>query len=129
MKRLLIMAITAAWALALPLIVTSNAARAGAMAPLTCTHVRQEQVWGGGGGDYSRVEWTSNSCGWLTQDRSECRNAQVQTAYFKGGPVKSLYVWSTAACTSTYPQIIKAQDRISTDGGATWSSWVTYWQL
>src|SRR5215472_16223626 len=106
---------------------SAGAAHAAAEIPRTCTHVWESQVLASP--DCSQVRWDSNSCGWGIQDRSKCRNAQVQVAYFKSGVVYSLGVWAGAACSSTYPQIIAAASRYTTDGGKTWSGWLTYWNL
>jgi len=77
-------------------------------------------------GGYSKVEWTSNPCGYLIQDRSYCESAiQSGSANWSySGKVKSTYLWDQADCGISQV-ITTAQERIY--NGSSWSSWHTYW--
>lgn len=115
-------------ALAIPMMIGASPHAHAATMARSCTELHSEQVVAATP-DYSQVKWTTNSCGWLIQDRSKCRNAQVQTIFTYSGKVKAVGLWDRASCTSAYSQIIAAAYRTSSNGGTTWTSWVTYWNL
>ena len=76
-----------------------------------------------GSDDYSKVEWTSNPCGFAIQDQSWC--FEGTGASYDSGIVTRTYLWDQANCTFTYPDIWKAQQRFR--NGGSWSAWKTYW--
>jgi hypothetical protein len=76
-----------------------------------------------GSDDYSKVEWTSNPCGFAIQDRSWCFSGTDQ--FYVSGVVKRTNLWDQASCNFQFPDIYWAQQRFRT--GSTWSAWKTYW--
>ena len=76
-----------------------------------------------GSDDYSKVEWTSNPCGFAIQDRSWCFYSTG--AHFDSGIVTRTNLWDQASCEFRYPDIYWAQQRFR--NGSTWSAWRTYW--
>jgi hypothetical protein len=94
-----------------------------------CTH-----VWTGSGNQAfngtdasSWVEWTSNSCGWSIEERSWC----VSTVTGSGTWETSGVVEETGHKDSTYCpdgyDITRGEERTSSDGGSTWTTYETFW--
>ncbi len=97
-----------------------------ATAALCTSHWNWYVSWPPTGG-YSKVEWTSNACGFTIQDRSYCESAiQSGSANWSySGKVTRTNVWDQADCGITQV-ITTAQQRFY--NGSSWSSWSTYWK-
>jgi hypothetical protein len=79
-------------------------------------------------GGYGKVEWTSNSCGYLIQTRVWCSNDEASPpvgAWSTSGKVKKVDLWDQAGCSAldlrggTYV-------RFSYNGGSTWTAYQSY---
>ena len=100
-----------------------------AAAPATC-----DEVSTGSGAQafnkndaYSWVEWTANSCGWLLEERSFCKSTiDGSTLWSTSGVVKAVGLMDTSYCPADY-RITRGEKRTSSDGGSTWTTYVTFW--
>jgi hypothetical protein len=77
------------------------------------------------GADYSEVEWTANSCGFVIQDRSRCEGIYNNTYDTFSGKVVATYLWDKAKCNAWVDAIHHGAKRYET--ATSWTSYVTYW--
>ena len=76
--------------------------------------------------EYSKVEWTSNPCGFTIQDKSQCATGDgVYRFATPSGKVKGVKVWARSSCDVERENISAGLDRIRKNG--VWSPWSTYW--
>jgi hypothetical protein len=78
----------------------------------------------GGGGGSTAVEWTSNTCNWLIQERSWCRYADGTGYWSNSGVVMATYLWDGSGCPSN--TTITRGEEHENDGGG-WSTYQTFW--
>jgi hypothetical protein len=76
------------------------------------------------GGGSTAVEWDSNTCNWLIQDRSWCRNADGTGNWSYSGIVKMTYLWDGSGCPDG-TTITRGEE--ATNEGSGWSTFQTFW--
>jgi len=75
--------------------------------------------------NWSKVEWTSNPCGYQIQDRSWC--LEGSGAHFDSGIVSRTNLWDQANCNLEYFGTIWEADWRFRTPFADWSAWKKYW--
>jgi hypothetical protein len=106
--------------------VAAPAAGSASAAAVGCVEGWQDKtlVVAGAGGGSTAVEWTSNTCNWLIQDRSWCRNADGTGYWSNSGTVKATYLWDGSACPDG-TTITRGEER--ENDGNSWGAYQTFW--
>jgi len=75
-------------------------------------------------GGSSKVEWTSNSCGYKIQERSWCSLGDGSGNWETSGVVVSTGLWDGSSCPA-YEFITRGEVRF--DHGSGWGTYKTFW--
>ena len=77
--------------------------------------------------EYTKVEWTSNPCGFTIQDQSQCYNFIYRTFRLAtpSGKVKGVKVWARSSCDVYQERVDAGLKRVQKNG--VWTPWSTYW--
>jgi hypothetical protein len=78
-------------------------------------------------GGSSWVEWTSNTCGYLIQERSWCVSQDGSGFWSTSGVVKETGLLDSSSCGADSSHITRGEERTSSDGGSTWTTYTTFW--
>lgn len=107
--------------------ITGTAAGVSPLTGQTCvSHWKWKVFYGlSRGTDYSEVEWTSNPCGYIIEDRSTCQDIWNHSYYTYSGRVRGTYIWDAAHCKAWTDAIHHgAKEYLTNDG---WVPFKTYW--
>jgi hypothetical protein len=79
-------------------------------------------------GDYSRVKWTSNPCGFLIQERSGCfNNFTFQFNWSTSGVVVAENLWDGSSCDPLDQDITRGEVHFNHQDGTGWTTYQTFW--
>ena len=78
-------------------------------------------------GDYSRVKWTSNPCGFQIQERSGCSNS-LTFNWSTSGIVVGVNLWDESSCDTQHQIITRGEVHFNHEDGTGWTTYKTFWQ-